>query len=295
MAWPRFISAYAAAGPVILVLEDLHWASDRMVQMIERLLARSTGPLLLVTTARPELRKAHPEFGEGSEAVAVHALRSLTSQQSATLLKEILEGSEIPETLRRDLVATADGNPLFLEEIIHRLIDAGTLVREGSGWRVTGTLPAALPDTVLAVLGARIDALPPAQKRALQEAAVIGRAFWEEPVRRASDDPEVTSSLLALEAKGLVSVRPTSSIAGQLEFIFKHALVRDVAYASLPRIRRARAHAEAAHWLDQIAGHGSEELAELSPITTGKRSLARMPTLPGRTIRRRVRSFEAGL
>src|SRR5437588_5023181 len=263
MAWPRFIRAYADAGPVILVLEDLHWASDRMVQMIERLLARSTGPLLLVTTARPELRKAHPEFGEGSEAVAVHALRSLTSQQSATLLKEILEGSEIPETLRRDLVATADGNPLFLEEIIFRLIDAGILVREDAGWRVTGTLPAALPDTVLAVLGARIDALPSAQKRALQEAAVIGRVFWEEPVRQASSDSEVTASLLALEAKGLVSVRPTSSIAGQLEFIFKHALVRDVAYASLPRIRRARAHAEAAHWLEEIAGHGSEELAEL--------------------------------
>jgi len=263
MAWPRFVSAYAAAGPVILVLEDLHWAGDRLVAMMERLLARSTGPLLLVATARPELRTAHPEFGEGSDAVAVVALRALTSQQSTTLLDEILEGSAIPEPLRRDLVATADGNPLFLEEIIRRLIDGGMLVREASGWRVTGTLPAALPDTVLAVLGARIDALPLAHKRVLQEAAVIGRVFWEAPVRRASADPDVTSSLLALEAKGLVSVRPTSAIAGELEFIFKHALVRDVAYAGLPRVRRARAHAEAARWLEQIAGDGSEELAEL--------------------------------
>ena len=263
MAWPRFISDYAAAGPVILVLEDLHWASDRMIEMVERLLARSTGPLLLVTTARPELRAAHPEFGEGSEAVAVLALRSLTSQQSTALLNEILVGSAIPDELQRDLVTTADGNPLFLEEIIHRLIDGGMLVRQGSSWRTTGSLPTALPDTVLAVLGARIDALPHAHKRALQEAAVIGRVFWEAPVRQASADPDVTSSLLALEAKGLVSVRPTSSIAGQLEFIFKHALVRDVAYASLPRIRRARAHAEAARWLEQIAGEGSEELAEL--------------------------------
>src|SRR5207302_6288755 len=205
----------------------------------------------------------HPEFGEGSEAIAAHTLRSLTSQQSTTLLNEILEGSALPVELHRDLVATADGNPLFLEEIIHRLIDGGMLIRDGSGWQVAGTLPTALPDTVMAVLGARIDALPAAQKRALQEAAVIGRVFWEEPVRQASADSEVTPSLLALEAKGLVSVRPTSSIAGQLEFIFKHALVRDVAYASLPRIRRARAHAEAARWLEQIAGVGSEELAEL--------------------------------
>src|SRR3989440_3653854 len=263
MAWPRFISAYAAAGPVILVLEDLHWAGDRLVEMMQRLLARSTGPVLLVTTARPELRKAHPEFGEGGDGTAVFALRALTTQQSTTLLAEILEGSEVPEALRRDLVATADGNPLFLEEIIRRLVDGGMLVREGSGWRVSGTLPAALPDTVLAVLGARIDALPSAHKRALQEAAVIGRVFWEEPVRRATADPDVTSSLLALEAKGLVSVHPTSGIAGELEFIFKHALIRDVAYAGLPRVRRARAHAEAARWLEQIAGDRSEELTEL--------------------------------
>ncbi|HEX6347829.1 MAG TPA: AAA family ATPase [Candidatus Dormibacteraeota bacterium] len=263
MAWPRFISAYSATGPVILVLEDLHWAGDRLVEMTERLLARSTGPILLVGTARPEFRTAHPEFGEGSEAAAALSLRALTSQQSTALLSEILEGSAIPEGLRRDLVTTADGNPLFLEEIIRRLIDEGVLVREGWTWRATGSLPAALPDTVLAVLGARIDALPHAQKRALQEAAVIGRVFWEAPLRQASGNPDVTSSLLALEARGLVSVRPTSSVAGQPEFIFKHALVRDVAYASLPRVRRARAHAEAARWLEQIAGDGAEELAEL--------------------------------
>src|SRR5205807_1452094 len=162
---PRFIAACAAAGPVILVLEDLHWAGDRLVAIVERLLARSTGPLLLVTTARPELRKTHPEFDEGREAIAVFALRALSAQQSTTLLDEILEGSALPETLRRDLVATADGNPLFLEEIIRRLIDGGMLVRDGSGWRVAGTLPTALPATVTAVLGARIDALPTADRR----------------------------------------------------------------------------------------------------------------------------------
>src|SRR5205809_2663778 len=281
MAWPRFISAYAAAGPVILVLEDLHWAGDRLVEMVQRLLARSTGPVLLVTTARPELRKAHPEFGEGGEGTAVFALRALTTQQSTTLLAEILEGSEVPETFRRDLVATADGNPLFLEEIIRRLVDGGMLVREGSAWRVSGTVPAALPDTVLAVLGARIDALPAAHKRALQEAAVIGRVFWEAPVRRATADPDVTSSLLALEAKGLASVRPTSAIGGELEFIFKHALVWDVAYAGLPRIRRARSHAVAAHWLAQIAGDRSEELAELTARAHQEATLGQERHLPG--------------
>src|SRR5438552_18806491 len=124
------------------------------------------------------------------------------------------------------------------------------LLRNGSGWRVAGTLPTALPDTVTAVLGARIDALPPAQKRALQEAAVIGRVFWETPLRLATADPDVTPSLLALEARVLVSVHPPSSIAGELEFIFQHAVVRDVANARLPALRRPRAHSAAARWLE---------------------------------------------
>src|SRR2546428_2847145 len=212
LAWPRFIDACAAAGPVILVLEDLHWAGDRLVAIVVRLLARSTGPLLLVTTARPELRKTHPEFGEGREAIAVFALRPLTAPQSTTLLDEILEGSALPETLRRDLVATADGNPLFLEEIIRRLIDGGMLVRNGSGWRVAGTLPKRLPDTGTAGLGCATGALPPAPKRALQEAAVISRGVWGTPLRLATADPDVTSSLPPLRGQGLGSVHPASSI-----------------------------------------------------------------------------------
>src|SRR5439155_21061926 len=153
-------------------------------------------------------------------------------------------------------------------------------------------------DTVLAVLGARIDALPPAHKRALQEAAVIGRVFWEEPVRRATAHADLMPSLLALEAKGLVSVRPTSAIAGELEFTFKHALVRDVAYASLPRIRRARAHAEAARWAEQIAGDRSEELAELIAHHYRKAALGEDADLawtddPVARAELRTRAFEA--
>jgi class 3 adenylate cyclase/tetratricopeptide (TPR) repeat protein len=264
MAWPRFMSAYAVSGPVILVIEDLHWADDRLVVMLERLLARSTGPVVLVATARPEFRQTHANFGAGREELAAIALRPLTSQQSTELFNEILGGSEVPESLRRDLVATVEGNPFFLEEIIRGLIDSRTLVRQDGRWKlIGGAPPTAVPDTVHAVLAARIDALPMPHKRALQEAAVIGRVFWEAPLRHATGDADLTASLLALEAKGLLSVRPTSTIAGEVEFIFKHALVRDVAYASLPRARRARAHAETARWVEQMAGDRVQELAEL--------------------------------
>jgi tetratricopeptide (TPR) repeat protein len=161
------------------------------------------------------------------------------------------------------LVRKADGNPLFLEEMLRRLIETGALVRVDEQWRANTTIMGSqLPDTVQAVLAARIDALLPSQKRALQEAAVIGRIFWEQPVGRATGDADITTSLLALESKGLISVRPTSTIAGQVEIIFKHALIRDVAYASLPRVRRARAHAEAGRWLEELAAERREELAE---------------------------------
>ena len=264
IAWPRFLSAHAANGQVIFVIEDLHWGSEQLVPMLERLLARSTGRALLIATARPEFAAAAPGFLAGRDDVGVISLRPLTTTKGIALFNEILAGSQVSELLRDELVARADGNPLFLEEILRRLIDTGALFRANDHWQADATvLPQQLPDTVQAVLAARIDALPSAQKRALQEAAVIGQIFWEEPIGRAADDPDISATLVALEAKGLISARPTSAIADQTEFIFKHALVRDVAYASLSRVRRARAHAETGRWIVELAGERREELVEL--------------------------------
>jgi class 3 adenylate cyclase len=251
MAWPRYVSAYTSKAPVVLVVEDLHWADERLVGMLERLLARATGPLLILGTARPEFRDANPSFVAAREDVHFVMLRRLSQQQSGVLLDELLQRSPIDAALRDDLLASAEGNPFFLEEIVQRVRESG------------GRLQHSVPDSVQAVLAARIDALPIRQKRALQEAAVIGRVFWETPLRRATADVDVMSTLLALERRDLVVVRPTSSVSDQIEFAFKHALVRDVAYASLPLTRRARAHAEVASWLEEIAGDRREELSEL--------------------------------
>jgi class 3 adenylate cyclase len=264
MAWPRFISAYTAKAPLILLIEDLHWADERLVAMLEQLLARSTGPLLMVGTARPEFRQANSQFGAGRDDVDFLMLRSLTLPQTAAMLDELLQRTRIDEGLRDELAATAGGNPFFLEEIIQRLQESAVLVHEDGQWHLTtGSVQSALPDSVQTVLAARIDALTPQQKRALQQAAVIGRIFWEGPLHTATGDPDLTSTLLGLERKGLVSIRPTSTISGDLEFSFKHALVRDVAYASLPMSQRARAHARAAEWLERTAGDRAEEMSEL--------------------------------
>lgn len=263
LAWPRFVSSLALKGPVVVVIEDLHWASGQLLAMLERLLARTTGPVLFVGTARPEFAE-QGAFASGRANAATLTLSPLTDQQSSTLIDEILDGGQLPKSLVEHLVATASGNPFFLEEIVRRLIDIKAVVQVGDRWEASpGADRIVLPDTVHAVLAARVDALPAVEKRALQEAAVIGRVFWEAPLSLATGTPNVRETLLRLETRGLVSVRPTSTIADQVEFMFKHALVRDVAYGTLSRARRARAHAQAAQWLEEMAGERADELAEV--------------------------------
>jgi DNA-binding SARP family transcriptional activator len=263
-AWPRFATALAARRPTILLVEDLHWAGAPLLEMLPRLSARVDGPLLVVATARPELAETHPGFAAGREGTTAVSLQPLPEPEANRLLAGILPAAELPESLCREIVRMADGNPFFLEEIVLRLLDTGAVVRDGDRWRLTTEVAGiALPDTVHSLLAARIDALPPVEKRVLQEAAVVGRVFWQAPLARALGDAGVGEALLRLEDRGLVLARPTSALGGQTELQFKHALVRDVAYAGLPKSRRARAHAEHGSWLEELAGGRRDEVAEL--------------------------------
>ncbi|MEX0710682.1 MAG: AAA family ATPase, partial [Chloroflexota bacterium] len=263
-AWPRFATAYASAGPAIWVFEDMHWAGAPAVEMLTQLATRTEGPLLIVATARPEFAEEHPGFGPGGHDAVAISLRPLTETQSNDLVDRLLDVAELPEALRAEIIAKADGNPFFVEEILQRLIDEGALEREGERWRATESIGAVkIPDSVQALLAARIDALQPEERRVLQEAAVVGRIFWSAAVEGAVGPAALESSLAGLERKGLILVRPTTTLAGQTEYLIKHALTRDVAYASLPKARRARAHAAAAEWVAQLASDRTDEFAEL--------------------------------
>jgi tetratricopeptide (TPR) repeat protein len=245
------------------VTEDLHWAGQPLLDMLERVIGRSTGALLVVGTARPDLAEAHPGFGSGSEDFSTLSLRPLSDSHSKELLEAILTVADIPADTAAEILGKAEGNPFFLEEIVRRLIEEGTFVHEGGRWRSAARITSTpLPDSLLALLSARIDALPEGEKRVLQEAAVVGRVFWAEPLRRSLGD-DVSHALVALERRGLVSARSTSSLASQAEYAFKHALVRDVAYASLPKARRAKAHAEVGAWIEELAGDRADEFGEL--------------------------------
>jgi len=264
-AWPRFATAFAAMGPAIWLIEDLHWASAPALDMVERLASRTSGPLVILATARPEFLEGHPGFGTagGAPPTAI-SLRPLTDAQGTELVERLLTVADLPESLRGEILAKAEGNPFFVEEIVRRLIDEGVLVQEGDHWRATSAaLTTTIPDSIYALLAARVDALAASDRRVLQEAAVIGRAFWADAVAHAIPGNGVADSLAVLERKGLVVVRPMSSLSGQEEFAFRHALVRDVAYSSLPKARRARAHAEAGDWISELAGERSDEFVEL--------------------------------
>jgi class 3 adenylate cyclase len=263
-AWPRFASALAERGPAVLLIEDLHWASDRLLAMLERLASRSSGPLFVLTTARPEFVASHPTFGAGSEEFSSLTLRPLSDEQGTELVNGLLADAKLPPRLADAILARAEGNPFFIEEILRRLIDEGALMRVGDAWEATDAAArVVLPETVQGLLAARIDTLPEEEKRVLQEAAVVGRVFWAEPVARALGNGSVQGHLSALERRGLVLARPVSSLAGQVEYAFRHALVREVAYAGLPKSRRARAHADHAAWIERLAGERVDEFADL--------------------------------
>ena len=262
-AWPRFASILAANEPCIWIVEDLHWAGRPLLDMLERVIGRSAGPFLVIGTARPDLTELHSGFGGGSEDFSTLSLRPLSHTHSQQLLDALLSAAELPATVAAEILAKAEGNPFFLEEIVHRLIEEGALVRDGDRWRSTARMTTTpLPDSLLALLSARIDAIPEAEKRVLQEAAVIGKVFWAEPLNRNLGDT-VPPALLALERRGLVSATAISSLGSQAEYAFKHALVRDVAYASLPKSRRAKAHAEVGAWIEELAGDRADEFGEL--------------------------------
>ena len=259
-AWVEFVTQLVADQPAVVLVEDLHWAEPDLLDLLERLLRDVRGPLLLIATARPELLDARPGWGGARRAATTLELEPLSYEDATRMLGALL-AFELPADERDTIVERAEGNPFFVEELLATLIDQGVLERVGRSWKV-GALPEgfAVPDSVQAVVAARIDLLPPAEKAALQAASVIGRVFWTGPVYELLDglDPDFR----VLEERDFVRRRAGSSLAGEREYVVKHALTREVAYRSLPKARRARLHAAFADWLERV-GDRRDEYASL--------------------------------
>jgi len=256
--WPQFLSTLATEAPLVMLLEDLHWASEPLLGVLDAIATRTTGPVFVLVTTRPE----HLELPAADEATTIR-LRPLEAAESSALLAGLLPDHALSPELQRQILETADGNPLFVEEIVSHLVEAGSVNRDSGQWRSTTGTALPIPDTIYGLLASRIDALPDDERLVCREAAVVGRIFWSEPVATALPNLEITGPLRSLERRGLITLRPTSSISGQVEYAFKHVLIRDVAYGGLSIGRRARAHAAVAAWLARMSPERPEELADL--------------------------------
>jgi len=258
-AWVEFCEQVSAERTLVMLIEDIHWGEELLLDLLERLVAHTRGPMLLVATARPELLEIRPGWGTRSAGTRV-MLDALSVEDSAQMLDELLGGA-LPFGLRDVVIQRAEGNPFFVEEVLSTLIDLGLLRHEGDGWALSELPPDfSVPDTVQAVLAARVDLLNAADKEGLQAASVIGRIFWAGPVYDlvTAGEPD----LQVIEERDFIRRRSGSSIPGDREYAIKHALTREVAYASLPKARRAHMHAAFGRWLERN-GLGRDEFASL--------------------------------
>jgi class 3 adenylate cyclase/tetratricopeptide (TPR) repeat protein len=245
-AWRRLLEAAAEQRPLVLVFEDLHWADDGLLDFVDHLADwATTVPLLILGTARPELLDRRPGWGGGKRNAFTLSIGALSDEETAVLLQRLLDRAVLDADAQQALLQRAEGNPLYAEEYARMLAEHGGR-----------DIP--LPETVQGLIAARIDGLAPEEKTLLQDASVIGKVFWPGALPGAAE-----GVLHSLERKEFVRRDRRSSIAGETQYAFLHALVRDVAYGQIPRAERAEKHRRAAEWLAALAGDRSEDHAEM--------------------------------
>ncbi len=255
-AWRRSLESLAERRPTVLIFEDLHWADDGLLDFLDQLIdwAREV-PLLVLGTARPELLARRPGWGGGKLNAATVSLAPLSDEETARLLAGLLDRAVIPAELQSALLSRAGGNPLYAEEFARMAAD-----RSAADLAVLE-----LPDTVQGIIAARLDGLDPGDKALLQDAAVVGKAFWLGAVASIEGrDPSVVEHRLhELERGRFVRRARRSSVGGEAEFAFLHLLVSDVAYGQIPRAARADKHRAAAVWIESLGSERLEDRAEL--------------------------------
>src|SRR5438876_8786024 len=241
----RYLEARLGTTPGTIVLEDLHWAEEPFLALLEELLEHLRAPLLLVCLARTDLLARRPNWGSGRTNAIAITLEPLDRGETERLARELL-GDRADERVR-EIVIRTEGNPLFVEEYVRMLEDQGS-----------GTI---VPPTLHGVIAARLDALRPAVKRLLQEASVVGREFWLDalPNERASADADADEA----ERRGLIARTAMRGPTGTHTYSFRHGLIRDVAYASLSKAERTQVHDRYSKWLERAAGERASEYAEI--------------------------------
>jgi class 3 adenylate cyclase len=255
-AWRRFIESIAADGPAVVVVEDLHWADAPFLEFLAYFAEWAEGvPLLLLCTARPEVFEKYGTWGVGTRNSHVINLSPLSDQETSELVEGLLE-QNVSEQVQRTILERAGGNPLYAEEFVRLVADRGLSDTDGE---------IAFPESVQALIAARLDTLSAERKQLLQDAAVIGKVFWAGALAAMAglEEREVELELHELSRRELVRPARRSTMEGEQEYAFWHVLLRDVAYEQIPRTARIKKHRAAAAWIEGKAGDRTEDLADV--------------------------------
>jgi predicted ATPase len=271
--------AQRASAPVVLLLEDLHWADDPSLDFVSNLVDVDRDvPLLIVAAARPELAQRRPDWADAGAARQCIELQPLDKRASRDLVHELLQRlPEVPAALRELLTGGAEGNPFYMEELVRMLIDQGAVI-VGSGadepWRLDADrlLTTRVPPTLTGVLQARLDDLSPQEKRCLQQASIVGPVFSDRALH--AFDGDAHAALPALQRRGLLVAQAPASPADAGSHAFKHALLHQVVYGTVLKRARREWHGRLARWYTAQVEQGSLRADEVLPLTAQHHELA---------------------
>jgi tetratricopeptide (TPR) repeat protein len=263
----RLFELLARSKPALVVIEDIHWAEESFLELL-RFVADSTGaPVVIVCSSRPELLEDHAEWIQERENAKRIVLEPLSEEESSRVVENVLGSAHLDEAVRTRIIGAAEGNPLFVEQMLSMMIDDGALVQDdGRRWVLVsdvGTIT--IPPTISALLTARLDRLGATERTVIERSAVIGQVFFRGAVEELSPEavrPLVGPSLRSLARKEFV--RPHESVfAGQEAFQFEHILIRDAAYRGLLKRTRAELHERFVDWLEHVASDRVMEYEEI--------------------------------
>jgi class 3 adenylate cyclase/tetratricopeptide (TPR) repeat protein len=263
----RLLETMARRQPLIVVFDDIHWGEPTLLDFVEHLADwTKDAPVFVVAQARPELLDERPGWAGGKFNATTILLEPLSSEESHTLIANLLGQAQLSETVEKQIAEAAEGTPLFVEEMLAMLIDDGLLTRSNGRWAPSHDLSRiTVPPTIQALLAARLDRLDHEERAVLERASVVGKVFWQSAVAELTEEPgrsELGSQLLNLVRRELIRPDP-STFTGEQQFRFRHILVRDAAYESMAKETRAELHEKFAGWLDQVVGDRYLEYEEI--------------------------------
>ena len=250
--WSSILTSVAAERPLVVVIEDLHWGDPALLGSLTEICEATRGPVLFVTSSRPTLLETKSALDLHDQHHEIVRLTPLDDDQTRELITAIGLQDEEAQELRERIGERAEGNPLFVEELMRRLVQEGDLVRVAEQWRINTDVQLDLPDSINALLHARMDLLDPTSTEVLRAAAVVGRFFTQDDVAHLVSRPDATQTIDALRAMGF--------IAGRSRLRFKHALIQEIVYDTIPATDRARLH----HKTAQLIEEGAADLASVA-------------------------------